>query len=90
MPVVSKREVCTASMSSGDVCTGPMSNYDVCRRDVSRRDVSRREGCDHSMSTAAPDRTKPATMSTTSAVPGESIGGERQAAKCENCGQCKD
>jgi hypothetical protein len=31
-----------------------------------------------------------ATAMSTSAVRGESIGGKRQAAERENCGQCKD
>src|SRR5882672_2087909 len=54
---VSKREVCTVSMSGRDVCTGSRSNHDVSWRELSRRDhsasttdvcrreVPRRDGC---------------------------------------------
>jgi len=68
MAAVSKREVCTVSMSSRDVRTGSRSNHDVSRRELSRRDhsasttdvcrreVPRRDGCGHSMPLSGPPR----------------------------------
>jgi hypothetical protein len=97
MAVVSTRDVYTGVMSNLNVCTGPMSSREVSSRDVSSRDVgscnvSTADVSTADVSTAAAAVTAAATaVSTTaatmSATLGRGIGGKRQAAERENCGQ---
>ena len=83
MAVVSAGEVFTDWMSTREVCTGSMSNHDMSRRDARGRNVSTAAAAVEPTTAATVEPTTAtavsttATMSATTAVRGESIGGER-------------